>query len=126
MVFNLKKSTVKDDAKNLFEIVKSTKQLTTECQKIIYPVIQRNFYFAHPGNLLLTIICDDDKTIRQLGWLKIRKARSVRENNTTTAEIRTFNIPMLNFRAAKYYELINWEPNIISNRHAQETSQKMS
>ena len=59
------------------------------------------------------MICDEDKAIRQLGWRRIAKARSI-EANTNTAKIRNFKIPTLNFSASKYYDIIYWQSNTIS------------
>lgn len=104
--FTIKRSvTVTEGSKNLFKAIKCTRSMPDEILKIVFPVIQRNGYFGHPENVLLTMICDEKKHIRQLGWRRILKAREA----DTDEDIRTFQIPPLNFQAEYYYEMINWQ-----------------
>ena len=49
--------------------------LIPDIRNIVYPLIQRNAFFAHPENLLLYMINDESSDIRQLGWRRIKKAR---------------------------------------------------
>ena len=108
MWFTIKtNATIEHGAKNLFNTVERTRHLSEECQKIIFPVIQRNGYFGHPENMLLTMICDENKCVRQLGWRKILKARILAQDRRST-NFRKFIIPTFNFQADKYYDLINW------------------
>ena len=51
-----------------------------DLKKVIDPVIQRNAYFIHPKNLLLTMITDDRITIRKLGIRCILKARKYKKD----------------------------------------------
>ena len=47
-------------------------------------VLQRNCFFAHQENVLVSMIDDNDRCIKKLGWKKILKARSqelLRRNN---------------------------------------------
>ena len=78
---------------------------------IIDPVIQRNAYFSHPENILLTMITDDRKHVRELGFRRILRARS---STTTTSEVRVFEVPPLNFQAEDYIDLISWQDCIIT------------
>nr|CAI5843066.1 unnamed protein product [Callosobruchus analis] len=41
-------------SQNLFELIKRSRYLSLNLKNIIDPVIQRNRYFAHPENILLT------------------------------------------------------------------------
>ena len=74
-----------------------------DLKKVINPVIQRNAYFAHPENILLSLITDDSKTIRELGMRRILWARS------ESYWLRKFSIPTLNFNAQSYIDLIDWQ-----------------
>jgi len=53
-----------------------SRYLTDELKEIIDPVIQRNGYFGHPENILLSMITDERKQIRDLRMRRILKARS--------------------------------------------------
>ena len=79
--------------------------LIPDVRNIVYPVIQNNVFFAHPENLLLCMINDESRNIRQLGWERIKKAREQSKGKT----IRTFQIPDLNFEAEMYFDMINWQ-----------------
>ena len=68
------------------------------------PVIQRNAFYAHPENLLLKLLTDEDAKYRNFGMSKISKVK--------TDTIRTFQILKLNFEAKHYSELINWPDKI--------------
>ena len=71
---------------------------------IIDPVIQRNAYFGHPDNILLTMITDDRQHVRELGLRRILRAR---KSTTTVSEVRDLQVPPLNFWAEDYINLIN-------------------
>ena len=73
--------------------------------KVIDPVIERNAFFAHPENLLLTIIVDKLVHIRKLGFRGIIKARSLASRRKF---IRSFKPPKINFLATDYTEMIDW------------------
>jgi len=78
---------------HLFQTILKSRYLSQDLKSIIDPVIQRNAYFAHPENILLCMLADDRKTIRELAMRRILKARS------EEYEIRRFTIPLLNFQA---------------------------
>lgn len=78
-------------------------------KNIIDPVIQRNGYFANPENILLTMITDERQHVRELALRRVMKFKI----NSTSNEIRIFNVPAINFDAEDYTELINWQiPNL--------------
>jgi len=67
-------------------------------QKIIDPVIQRNAYFGAPENILLSMLVDDRMCIRELFNSRLSKAIGV----------CIFKVPLLNFDASDYTELVDW------------------
>ncbi|GBM69660.1 hypothetical protein AVEN_124442-1 [Araneus ventricosus] len=74
-------------------------------RNIVHPVIERKGLFAHPEHLMLAMIQDNRKHIRELGLRRILKARQLDQKRTT---FRTFMPPKLNFEAQDYSEIINW------------------
>ena len=52
--------------------------LHVELKHAIEPILKRNGYFAHPVNLLLTMITDERTHFQIFGLLIILKARSQR------------------------------------------------
>lgn len=105
MWFNIKsEDSIVMGPKHLFEYIKLTREHTGKTiQDIIFPVIERNSYFAHPENILLTMLVDDIRSIREQAVTAILKTRArPGENNTTN---RIFSKPKLNFTANTYYEM---------------------
>ena len=51
------------------------------------------------------MISDEDQDIRQLGLQKILLART----NVMSEDVRRFQVPIINFSAQNYTELISWE-----------------
>lgn len=95
-------STCIHGAKNLYESIRSSDYLPQELKDIVYKTIQRNGYFGHPENILLGMLFDEQKVIRQLACQRILKSR---QQGFSTE--RTFIIPPFNFDAKNYYELVD-------------------
>lgn len=105
--FDIKRyHSVKYGPKHVFKVVQTTREFSDEIKKIIDPVIERNAFFCHPENMMLTMITDDRLHIRELGFRRVLKARSVKTNGKSA--VRTFHTPTLNFEAKDYSELIDW------------------
>lgn len=111
-------SSCKDGSRHLWKLIESSRFLSSALKAVIDPVIQRNAYFAHPENLLLAMLTDGEKHIRELAARRILKARS----SPTTGKLpRTFEVPELNVDAKSYIDLINWQetnfdPPILKNQ----------
>jgi len=96
--------------------------LSTVRTEVDKPVIQRNAYFGHPENIILAMLTDERKHIRELGLRRILKVRkkekfpktTKRRRTEETEAIREFNIPKLNFEATDYVDLINWQESDIT------------
>lgn len=89
---------------HLFKTIQLTRNCSSEVINIVDPVIQRNAFYAHPENMLLSMINDAEGSTRELGWRRIKKARAEDKGKT----VRTFRIPKLNFSATRYIDMINW------------------
>lgn len=76
-----------DGPGHIFEAIKFIRFLPENLVRIVYSVIERNTFFAHPGNLLLRMIVDERKHIRELGFRRIIKARMLASK---TESIRCF------------------------------------
>lgn len=60
---------------NLHKTIKASRYLPENLKAIIDPVIQRNGYFGHPENILLAMMLDENKEIRQLALRRILEIR---------------------------------------------------
>ena len=56
-----------DGPKNLFKLIHCTQGLPAKVCDIVKPVIQNNSFFAHPENVLLSMITDSRSFVREIG-----------------------------------------------------------
>lgn len=104
--FDIKiKSSCLDGPKHLLGMIQRSRFLPQNILKIVDPVIERNAYFAHPENLLICLLNDNKRSLRELALRRILKTR----NDPTRKQIREFIIPKINFKATTYYDLIDWQ-----------------
>lgn len=96
-------------SRHLWRLIHFSRYLPRELLKVIDPVIQRNGYFASPENLLLGLLIDERKHIRELSLRRILKARTCHNGN-----VRKFSIPKINFNAADYADMISWQDQAIT------------
>ena len=85
--------------------IQLVRTLDPKTKDIAFPVVQRNAFFSHPENIILSMITDPQKHIRQIGYRRIRKSRS----NTPNKTVRKFQVPKLNFDCLSYTDLIDWQ-----------------
>jgi len=110
------KPSCKDGARHLWRTIHLSRYLSAELKQVIDPVLKRNGFFAHPENLLLSMITDEKIHVRELGLRRILKARSQQP-----VGVRKFTVPALNYDSANYIEMIDWqsialtEPPLIAN-----------
>jgi hypothetical protein len=96
-------------AKHLWSTINYSRYLSNDLKRVIDPVIQRNGYYGHPENLLIAMLADEKKIIRELAFRRILKARSQK-----IAGIRKFKIPFFNFEASDYTEIIFWQESQVT------------
>ncbi|GBM51847.1 hypothetical protein AVEN_8709-1 [Araneus ventricosus] len=96
---------------HVFEVIKSSRYLPENLLKVIDPLIQRNAFFAHPGNVFLSMIVDKRDHIRELGFRRIIKARNLASKRKT---VRSFQPPKINFPTTYYIEMIHWNTITLS------------
>ncbi|GBN92882.1 hypothetical protein AVEN_206234-1 [Araneus ventricosus] len=99
-----------DGPKHVFHAIQISRYLSDELLQVVYPVIQRNAFFAHPENVLLAMFVDEIERIRELGYRRILKARQIVPKKKT---VRNFVPPKINFQASDYIEIINWNSNVV-------------
>lgn len=111
--FNIKQNClITDGPSNLFFQIKLINYMKEKKDKeIVEQNIQRNAFFAHPENVLVAGIVDLNKQIRLDAVQRIIKARKDKENQVGT---RIFKPPRINFSAAHYYEMIDWDNETVT------------
>ncbi|KAK4884145.1 hypothetical protein RN001_000416 [Aquatica leii] len=98
---------IKSDIEGIYfdGMIQRSRFLPQNILKIIDPVIERNAYFAHPKNLLICMLNDTKRYLRELALRRILKTR----NGLTRERMREFIIPNINFEATTYNDLIDWQ-----------------
>ena len=106
MWFEIKQAwSCKDGARHVYNTIAKSRYLGDDLQKVVDPVIQRNAFFSHPENLLLAMLTDEKPAMRELAMRRILKARK----QPSTNKVRSFSVPVLNFEATSYLEMIDWQ-----------------
>lgn len=72
-------------------------------KSIVLKTIQRNSFFAHPDNVLLAMLQDDEAHVREMAVQRILKVRNDSKGNIVCG----FQLPELRVDASCYYDLIN-------------------
>lgn len=101
----------KDGSRNLWKLIQNSRYLSKELRDVIDPVIQRNAFFFHPENLLLSMLTDEQKHIRELAARRILKARDSLATRRQPVQPRIFEVPVVNFEATSYIDVIDWQEN---------------
>ncbi|CAG9837753.1 unnamed protein product [Diabrotica balteata] len=88
---------------NFWKMIQLPSYLPQPLKDVMDPVLLRNSFFAHPENMLLGMLGDPRKHIRELAVRRIFIARKSNINQ----RLRTFEVPpVLNMNAMDY--IINW------------------
>ncbi|GBM43353.1 hypothetical protein AVEN_166097-1 [Araneus ventricosus] len=91
-------------SKHLCNVIKNSRYLLDDLKKVVDPVISRNAFMAHPESLLLSMLADERRHIRELRVRRITKARG----SSSIVERRRFVVTKLNFKANKCIDMIDW------------------
>lgn len=111
MYFNVKYySSVIYGSALLGKFIRSTQYLPQNLREIVNNVVQNNAYFAHPENVLLTMLFDDRKSVRERC---INKILHIRNNLSDPSSPRTYRKPCLNYDCSDYTDMIDLDDNSI-------------
>lgn len=96
----------------LHKFIRSTKFLPQNLQEIVNNAVQNNPYFAHPENILLTMLFDDRKAVRERALKKIMYYRQQLYDPT---KLRAYKKHSINFDSTDYVDLVDLDDdNILS------------
>lgn len=95
---------IKDGARHIHYFIELTRYLDKKYLDVIDSTIARNAFFAHPESVLLSMITDKRRNIREDAINKILKARSECNNQGI---VRRFQVPTLNFQASDYTDMVD-------------------
>lgn len=106
-------NTIMDGPSILFQEVQSQKTLFKDSEElqVLQQSVQQNCYFAHPENVLLAMLGDNEKIVRAKAVKLITKIRRTGSSSTDSSQspnpsVREFHLPQLNFDAESYIDMI--------------------
>ncbi|KAF2899374.1 hypothetical protein ILUMI_06800 [Ignelater luminosus] len=68
-------------------------------------VVKHNAFFAHSENLLVFMLSDEQKHVRELAARRILKAK----DTPKSGQLRVVEVPKINLNASSYIDLIEWQ-----------------
>lgn len=105
MWFLIKKNhNVSSGPSHVFKFIELSRYLPSKFKNIVDNAIQRNAFFAHRENVLLAMLIDDQETVRKRAVELIVRARQFKSSS-----VRKLIMPIINFDAKVYYEMIDLE-----------------
>lgn len=100
------KSNVADGPKHVFMMIKLIKEnMPKDLHGLLLGVVQRNSYFAHSENVILSMLVNQDSNVRSKAVNLIRQLRSDKQQES----FRKFVQPELITDAQVYYEIVDLE-----------------
>lgn len=116
MYFNIKYySSVVYGSALLSKFIRWTRYLQSNLRDIIDGVIQSNSYFAHPENIILSMLFDDRKAIRDRAMNKILYYRDKLYDPT---KLRAYKKCKINFNASDYTDMVDINDDTILSEPA--------
>ena len=76
------------------------------------PYVSRNAYFAHPENLLVAMLDDEDESVREKGVGIIQEIRE--KHQPSHRPVRPFMVPEIDFDADNYHSMIDWDSLLLT------------
>jgi hypothetical protein len=83
-------------ARLLWKMTHLSNYLPTKLKYVVQEVIQRNAFYVHPENILVSMLTDEERSIRQLAVKRIIAIRRINE------ESRKFTVPRINSNSGSY------------------------
>lgn len=97
------RSSCADGTRHRSSIINFSRYLDPEYREVVASVMQRNAYFGHSENIILTMLADDGENVRRLAY---RRNVAARKENADSTTIRLFHVPLPNFAANDYIDLV--------------------
>ena len=108
MWFTIKmKPLITDAPKHVFHQTKLLQLLPAHVVAVVKPFVSRNAYYAHPENLLLAMLDDEDENVRTKAVKIIKTIRA--EHQPSHRPVRPFSVPKIDYDADNYHSMIDWE-----------------
>ena len=100
-------SHIQDGSKNFYYLVELARDLPEAADReTAQEVLQRNSFWAHPENIVVSMMGDEDKEVRReaVNWVKRAREEFDQENHP-----RQFFTPQVDFSATSYTKMVDWD-----------------
>ena len=108
--------------RNYFRQLQLLNYLPQKVKEIVMENTSRSAYHAHPENILLSMLADDNKDVRVKAVGEISKMRNSSDHpDKGDISVRKFIEPNLNYNCKNYYDMIDfkkvtmYEPNLTAD-----------
>ena len=114
MWFNIKVAhRVVDGPRHVLMQMQLVKKISQDSvKKIVIPRVESTAWFAHPENILLSLLASKEETERRFAIRVILD--KVRKGEKGDSSVRTFKVPTINWKAFKLKDLIDWDQTAIT------------
>ena len=66
-------SNLRNGARQFYTLINCLQSMTQRVRDVVNRVLQRNGFFAHPENILISMLMDEQEHVRELAWRRILK-----------------------------------------------------
>ena len=106
---------ISSGATNFFQLVQLSRDLPPQDMKIAHEVLQTNGFWSHPENILISMLTDSCRSVREKAVNCILTHRYSSINTIDTLfEPRKFIVPKINFGADCYWNLVDIDTTLIT------------
>ncbi|GBN79807.1 hypothetical protein AVEN_243362-1 [Araneus ventricosus] len=94
------------------KVIDASRYLPDEQKPIVFAVIERNSFFAHPENLLMFRVFGERRHVREL---RLRRVLKARQSILSFKNIRNLITRALNFEASDDTKINDWSTTKLSS-----------
>ena len=115
MWFSIKcKPSLIEGPKHYFMQVQLLKLLPKKVQEVVKENTDRSAYHAHPENILLAMLADDNQEVRGKAVDRILGLRQDSDNpDKGDISVRKFVVPAINYSCKTYYDMIDFDQEVV-------------
>ncbi|GBO26106.1 hypothetical protein AVEN_64303-1 [Araneus ventricosus] len=97
---------------HVHKVIVASRYLPDNQKQVVFTVIEMNSFFANPENLLMVVVFDERRHVRELGPRRVLKAR---QSVLSFKNIRNLITRALNFEASDDTKITDWSTTKLSS-----------
>jgi hypothetical protein len=97
---------LQDAARNFHNLIKLSSILRLNEKCIVHRILSINSFSCHPESILLSMVCDSNRSIRNSALKRILAIR--KQSKNSSSRLRKFVRPTsINFNASEYFQMVD-------------------